>query len=259
MTYQTRNWVGDGCGEPGEAGLSRFGRDLVKAMNLMQNSAGHESIGRDTHVNQVGSIAARTLRGLLEAYFREFPQEHIANLTALIMKEGVKFDPSWDLRRTTGVVMLYLAGGETRWAARSLLYALLAEPTLYQRFVADGREQLDYIEEFLRLLGPVHYQIRMVANDHVLAGMSVHKGDLLFPLLACANRDSAVFLDADAFAPGRKAQSQQLAFGARPRFCIGADLARAELRKEVTQCNRGHATNRDITAPDRETTTVLSW
>lgn len=35
LTYQTRNWVGDGCGEPNPGGLSRFGRDLVSEMNDM--------------------------------------------------------------------------------------------------------------------------------------------------------------------------------------------------------------------------------
>ncbi|NED96501.1 hypothetical protein G1H11_14420 [Phytoactinopolyspora alkaliphila] len=33
LTYQTRNWIGDGCGEPNPGGLSRFGRDVVAEMD----------------------------------------------------------------------------------------------------------------------------------------------------------------------------------------------------------------------------------
>ena len=70
----------------------------------------------------------------------------------------------------------------------------------------------------------------MCTADTELAGVAIPKGAMLWAMFGSANRDDRVFADPDRFDPTRDNLSESLAFGRGAHFCIGAQLARLELR-----------------------------
>ncbi|GLY40595.1 cytochrome P450 [Amycolatopsis sp. NBRC 101858] len=86
------------------------------------------------------------------------------------------------------------------------------------------------VEEILRLSAPGGLGVLRYAHDDVsLGGVTVARGDAVVLSLAAANRDSSVFPAAAEFDPARKPNSH-VAFAYGGWFCIGASLARTELR-----------------------------
>ncbi|MER8002296.1 cytochrome P450 [Streptomyces sp. NPDC095613] len=85
------------------------------------------------------------------------------------------------------------------------------------------------VEELLRHLSIVHTVIpRVVRADTVVSGQPLKAGDLVVCSLPAANRDPALTADPDRFDPGRKVS--HLAFGHGIHHCLGAPLARMEMR-----------------------------
>ncbi|WP_163849445.1 cytochrome P450 [Pseudooceanicola aestuarii] len=85
------------------------------------------------------------------------------------------------------------------------------------------------VEEILRHDPPLHMFTRIAHQDVEVQGHRFQRGDSIACLLGAANRDPARWEDPDRFDPGRPVQAN-LAFGAGAHFCIGAPLARLELR-----------------------------
>nr|WP_104069791.1 cytochrome P450 [Albidovulum inexpectatum] len=85
------------------------------------------------------------------------------------------------------------------------------------------------VEEILRFDPPLHLFTRWAYEDVEIAGHSFRRGDRVGCLLAAANRDPAVWDEPDHFVPDRPLKPN-LSFGAGIHFCVGAPLARLELR-----------------------------
>ncbi|MDE2301107.1 MAG: cytochrome P450 [Sphingomonadales bacterium] len=88
----------------------------------------------------------------------------------------------------------------------------------------------DFIEEMLRLEGSSKVTHRLVAKDTELGGVALPAGTKLVASLAGANRDPARWDDPNAFVLHRPRIREHLAFGRGAHTCIGAPLARAEVR-----------------------------
>ncbi|HZQ58744.1 MAG TPA: cytochrome P450 [Acidimicrobiales bacterium] len=80
-------------------------------------------------------------------------------------------------------------------------------------------------EEFLRVFSPAPATARTVAEDVMLGGQELHRGERVLLSWAAANRDPSVFPDPDRVDVARP-NNRHLAFGAGPHRCIGASLAR---------------------------------
>ncbi len=85
------------------------------------------------------------------------------------------------------------------------------------------------VEELLRLDAPLHLFTRYALEDVEFAGVSLRRGEKIGLLLGAANRDPVRFPNPDVFDPGRAANSH-VSFGAGIHFCVGAPLARLELK-----------------------------
>ena len=85
------------------------------------------------------------------------------------------------------------------------------------------------VEEILRHDPPLHMFTRWAYEDVEVAGHTFRRGDRVALLLGAANRDPAVYPDPDRFDPARSGPAN-VAFGAGLHFCVGAPLARLELR-----------------------------
>ncbi|WP_410631733.1 cytochrome P450 [Amycolatopsis sp. cmx-4-83] len=127
---------------------------------------------------------------------------------------------------------LLFAGHETtstRIAMGTLF--LLTDTARRDRFAADPEGQVaQTVEEILRLTATSGTGLLRYAHEDVeVAGTRITRGDAVLISSDAANRDEAVFADPDEFDPDRT-PNVHLAFGTGAHVCIGANLARTELR-----------------------------
>ena len=85
------------------------------------------------------------------------------------------------------------------------------------------------VEEVIRFDPPLHMFTRWVYEDVSVNGHSFKRGDQIACLLGAANRDPVAYANPNAFDPARKGP-QNTSFGGGIHFCVGAPLARLELR-----------------------------
>lgn len=109
-----------------------------------------------------------------------------------------------------------------------ILHFLAGRPDVQQRLRVDRAGLAPAIDEILRLHGPLISNRRVATRAVTVGGHALGAGDRITVLWASANRDGAVFADAEEFHPGRD-QSQNLLYGAGIHVCPGAQLARMQL------------------------------
>jgi cytochrome P450 family 142 subfamily A polypeptide 1 len=85
------------------------------------------------------------------------------------------------------------------------------------------------VEELLRWVSPIKNMARTVTGDVELRGEQLREGDQVILLYPSANRDEEVFERPEELDLARE-PNPHLAFGFGPHFCLGASLARLELR-----------------------------
>ncbi|MFL6157127.1 MAG: cytochrome P450, partial [Marmoricola sp.] len=135
---------------------------------------------------------------------------------------------------------VFLGGYETSAAMLSMGgYVLTRNPEAYRTLREGTPEQVDaIIEELLRYLCPVQVAFpRFARDDHELGGHRIAAGSVLIVSLTGANRDPAAMPYGDQF-DLRNAATAHLAFGHGLHRCVGAELARMELRAALTGLSR---------------------
>ena len=117
----------------------------------------------------------------------------------------------------------------TMAALSSAFLRLHRDHALRDRFIAQPTLLDPAIEELLRIDPPVQGFARSVTRDCVVGGRSLAAGETLFMLWGSANRDPEAFPDPDAVHIDRS-PNRHLTFGVGGHRCLGATLARAEMR-----------------------------
>ena len=126
--------------------------------------------------------------------------------------------------------LLFSAGAETtRNAIAGGLLALAGHPEQYRRLREDPTLLATAVEEMVRWTSPSPSKRRTATRDTVLGGHRVRAGDKVLVWEGSANRDESIFPRADCFDVGRK-PNPHLGFGQGVHYCLGANLARLELR-----------------------------
>jgi cytochrome P450 len=123
-----------------------------------------------------------------------------------------------------------VAGNETlRNGLPGACVALLEHPDAQARLRADPALMPTAVEEMLRWWTPVMTFRRTASADCDLGGQAIRRGDKVVVSFSSANRDEAVFADPDRFDIDR-GPNPHLVFGHGPHFCLGAHLARVQMR-----------------------------
>jgi cholest-4-en-3-one 26-monooxygenase len=175
-------------------------------------------------------------------------------MTALLNAE-MDGDKLTDMEFNLFFLLLSVAGNETtRNAIAHGLNAFLEHPDEWDALVGDVDGLIgSATEEILRWASPVMYFRRNVIQDTTLSGVDFKAGEKVSIWYCSANRDEDVFEDPFRF-DIRRQPNDHLAFGGGgPHFCLGASLARMEIRVLFEELARRvpHLTRRGATDPLR--------
>jgi cytochrome P450 family 142 subfamily A polypeptide 1 len=127
------------------------------------------------------------------------------------------------------MVLLLVAGNETtRNALSGAMQLLIEHPDARDELIADPSKIPAAVEEMLRVVSPVLSFSRTATCDTELRGQKIAKGQQVLLIYPSANRDPEEFEDPDEFRIDRN--PHHVAFGIGNHFCLGANLARMEMR-----------------------------
>ena len=126
---------------------------------------------------------------------------------------------------------LFSAGQETTVRLLAAALQLIGErPDLQQRLREDRACIPNFVEEVLRMEGPVKGDFRLSRTATTVGGVPIAAGTTLMVVNGAAGRDPRRFEEPDAFRVDRENAKEHLAFGRGPHACPGGPLARAEAR-----------------------------
>jgi cytochrome P450 len=135
-------------------------------------------------------------------------------------------------------LLIVLAGHETiTHAISTAVLSLMRHRDQWERLKAEPTLVESAAEELLRYESPFQFVTRTVLEDVEIGGATVRAGDTIMLLLGSANRDADVFVDPDDLDVGR-ASNRHLAFGRGIHFCLGAPLARLQIRAALESLAR---------------------
>ena len=177
----------------------------------------------------------------INALAEDIAKDRLANpgddLTSALMHAEVDGHRLTPAEYASFFILLVVAGNETtRNATAHGIWQLALDPAQRARWVADlDRHTPTAIEEIVRYSAPVQLFRRTATRDTEIAGQPIASGDKVVLWFGSANRDPSAFDDPDRFDIART-PNEHVGFGAGgPHFCLGANLARRELRAIFTQ------------------------
>ena len=130
------------------------------------------------------------------------------------------------------VLLILVAGIDTTWSGiGSSLWHLATNSVDRRRLVENPSAIPQAVEEFLRAYAPVT-MARLVKDDHPFHGVEMKKDDWVLLPFPAANRDEAIFENANEVDIDRT-ENRHAAFGLGIHRCIGSNLARLELNVAV--------------------------
>ncbi|MGI5126071.1 cytochrome P450 [Pseudonocardia sp. CA-107938] len=170
-------------------------------------------------------------------YFRDVIEEHRRSPADDVIGALVAAEPDGTALSTDELVdfcaLLLINGHETtRTLIVHTLLCLQRDPALLRRLRADPELVPAVVEEVLRLLPPIGGTDRFTTATTSIGGHTVEAGTRVVGMVVSANRDPRVFVRPHDLVPGRD-PNPHLSFGHGVHFCLGAHLARCEVRAAV--------------------------
>ena len=211
----------------------------------MMFDATNASIGTDDPEYQQGRTARETgeaAQAQVFSYFSQLIEERKKNpgedLVSAFVHGEVEGGKLNEMEILFNCFLLIVAGQETtRNATSGGMLALIENPREAARFKTDKSIMDTAIEEVLRYTTPVTHILRVAKQDGELHGHKIKRGQRVVNWNISANRDETAFKQPDAFDLTRT-PNDHLAFGHGEHFCLGANLARLELRVILEEATR---------------------
>lgn len=213
--------IGDMLGMPEErhADLLEWSDALVGATTSTDESAAVRAAAAMEAFRefQMGVIADR----------RRSPGDDLVSVLVHAEVDGSALDDEELLYES----LLILIGGDetTRHVISGGMYELMTRPDQRQKLLDDPSRLDVAVEEMLRWVTPIKNMNRTVTRDVEIGGERLGEGDQVLLFYPSANRDETVFDRPFDFDVERR-PNEHLAFGFGAHFCLGANLARLELR-----------------------------
>ena len=183
-------------------------------------------------------LAANELRDYMAEVVRERRIAPADDLISYIVESSTDEAPMSDDEMIDLCAFLLMAGlDNTAFSIRSTLWYLATDQEARSVASKDPEQIPAIVEEALRMFTPVPSLMRTTSKPVEVDGVRVGAGERVLLLWASANRDPSEFTEPDVFEIGRE-PNRHLAFGIGIHRCLGAHLARLELRVATEQILR---------------------
>lgn len=194
---------------------------------------------------------------------RRQPREDLVSILVAAQQEGVLAEDEESMENDEIVMfmtLLLVAGNETtRNAISGGMLALMQDREQFELLRARPELLDSAVEEILRWVSPIICFRRTATRDVEIRGQKIPAGDRVLMLYQSANRDEDAWEGPDRFDVTRS-PNPHLAFGIGPHFCLGANLARAELKAMVRELVTRYPGIRPVpgTEPRRAASTLVA-
>ena len=214
--------IADMLGFPPEAydDLLEWSDDMMRGTTVNDPAAAEKAMhaGIAFREFQLGVIADRRSKP---------PQDDLVSILCYAEIDGEKLDDESIIQES---LLILIGGDETsRHVITDGMLTLLAHPEQRAILATDPSTIEVGVEELLRWVTPIKNMARTVMRDVQVGEQTLHEGDQVLLMYPSANRDPEIFADPDRFDVTRN-PNPHIAFGFGPHFCLGAALARIELR-----------------------------
>jgi cholest-4-en-3-one 26-monooxygenase len=179
---------------------------------------------------ETGKIASAQMWAYANQLAMERKEHPLGDLVSVLMEAEVDGDRLSEAEFDSFFLLLAVAGNETtRNLISGGMRALIEHPDERARVLADPSLLPTAIEELLRWVSPLIHFRRTATRDVEMHGKTIREGDKVVIFYPSANNDERVFVNPQTFNVSR-APNEHLAFGIGEHFCLGANLARLEIR-----------------------------
>jgi cytochrome P450 len=208
--------------------------DYARMLTLTQQLFGGQD--PDLQREEISPEVIAEILGDFYMYFAGVTGERRENpgddLASLIANGQIDDAPMPDLETMGYYVIIATAGHDTTSSAMSGgMEALVRNPDQLAKLQADPSLINNAVEEMIRWTAPVRHFMRTATEDTEVLGQPIKKGEWLYLSYKAANLDPKVFEDPLRFDVERANADRNVAFGFGAHFCLGAQLARNELRR----------------------------
>ena len=195
----------------------------------------HEILELGIHSQEILVKAAMEMRDYFQVHVEDRKKHPTDDLISVMLNAKTKDGEPLSNDHVIGSLrLLLIAGIDTTWSGiGSSMWHLAKTPDDRKRLVADPALIPTAIEEFLRAYSPVT-MAREVMKETTVSGCPVKAGNMVLLSFPAANRDPAMFPDADKVIIDRK-ENRHAAFGLGIHRCVGSNLARMEMQVAVEE------------------------
>jgi cytochrome P450 family 142 subfamily A polypeptide 1 len=185
--------------------------------------------GGPRYFNDAGMISAIEFAGAAAELFeakKSCPADDIFSFYTTAEVNGCPFDPN----DAIADALLLLDGGAetTRTVIAWTILNLISNPAEMTK-LRNGADLTVAVEEMIRYVTPIHNMCRVAKVDAEVNGVTIPKGNQVVLMYSSANRDEAHFDRPEEFLVDRT-PNNHISFGFGTHFCLGASLARLEIR-----------------------------
>ena len=204
--------------------------DRHELMNWANVTLDYEEREVGEQSQRVAQAQARMFEYGTKLLERKRSEPPVGNLLSIVTHALIDGEPLSEAEQRLFLSLIIAAGSETTRNTIALGMSAFSErPDLWERLREDRTLLPSAVEEMLRWASSTPYNRRTATRDVEMHGEIVRAGDKVTMWWASANRDDAVFAEPYTFDLSRN-PNPHLAFGRGSHFCLGASLARMEMR-----------------------------
>lgn len=209
--------------------------ECFRTMKPIEQFFNYTMVG-DNKVINAARAAANRMGEILGPFVAARTRSQANDMISRLWRDGPQLRPDWGtLDVLTNVRHMMFAGSETTaHALANAFYVLMTQPGVKQQIRDAGDKGVpNFVEEIMRLYGPVQFRSRRANIDLDVEGITVKKDESVVSAQAAANRDPKKYPNPNAIDLTRRAPRDHIAFNTGPRTCVGAGLARMEMQETV--------------------------